>query len=124
MASIPQVQVVVSSSSFHIHYLKKNKQTGGNMEVTAPVLVAKSKKLGTALTAASLLAAPFTGGASLAAGAAARGAMVGVQGARAAIAGKKEKTSHIYTNSESRIENMEAFTKASLEQFFEILKTN
>lgn len=59
------------------------------MEVTAPVLVVKSKKLGTALTAASLLAAPFTGGASLAAGAAARGAMVGVQGARAAIAGKK-----------------------------------
>jgi len=88
VASIPQGQVVVSSSSFHIHYLKKNKQTGGNMEVTAPVLVTKSK-LGTALTAASLLAAPFTGGTSLAAGAAARGAMVGVQGARAAIAGRK-----------------------------------
>ncbi len=59
------------------------------MEVTTPVLVVKSKKLGTALTAASLLAAPFTGGTSLAAGAAARGAMVGVQGARAAIAGRK-----------------------------------
>jgi hypothetical protein len=43
VASIPQGQVVVSSSSFHIHYLKKNKQTGGNMEVTAPVLVVKSK---------------------------------------------------------------------------------
>ena len=41
-----------------------------------------------------------------------------------AIAGKEEKTSHIYTNSDSRIENMEAFTKASLEQFLEILKTN
>jgi len=86
VASIPQGQVVVSSSSFHIHYLKKNKQTGGNMEVTAPVLVVKSKKLGRALTAASLLAAPFTGGASLAAGAAARAGMVGVQGARAAMA--------------------------------------
>lgn len=60
------------------------------MEVTAPVLVVKSK-LGTALTAASLLAAPFTGGASLAAGAAARGAMVGVQGARAGIAGIKAR---------------------------------
>ena len=41
-----------------------------------------------------------------------------------AIAGKEEKTSHIYTNSEIRMENMEAFTKAALEQFFEILKTN
>lgn len=86
MASIPQGQVVVSSSSFHIHYLKKNKQTGGNMEVTAPVLVVKSKKLGRALTGLSLLAAPFTGGTSLAAGAAARAGMVGVQGARAAMA--------------------------------------
>jgi len=41
-----------------------------------------------------------------------------------AVAGKKEKTSHIYTNSEIRVENMEAFAKAALEQFFEILKTN
>ena len=59
--------------------------------VTTPVLVTKSKKLGTALTAASLLAAPFTGGASLAAGAAARGAMVGVQGARAGLAASRAK---------------------------------
>lgn len=43
MASIPQGQVGVSSSSFHIHNLTKNMQTGGNMEVTAPVLVVKSK---------------------------------------------------------------------------------
>ena len=41
-----------------------------------------------------------------------------------AIAGREEKTSHIYTNSEIRMKNMEAFTKAALEQFFEILKTN
>ena len=41
-----------------------------------------------------------------------------------AVAGKKEKTSHTYTNSEIRVENMEAFAKAALEQFFEILKTN
>ena len=41
-----------------------------------------------------------------------------------AVAGKQERTSHIYTNSKIRIENMEAFTKAALEQFFEILKTN
>ena len=41
-----------------------------------------------------------------------------------AVAGKQERTSHIYTNSEIRIENMEAFAKAALEQFFEILKTN
>jgi len=86
VASIPQGQVGVSSSSFHIHNLTKNMQTGGNMEAAAPVLVAKSKKLGTALTALSLLAAPFTGGTSLAAGAAARAGMVGVQGARAAMA--------------------------------------
>ncbi len=55
---------------------------------TPSVLVVKGK-LGTALTAASILAAPFTGGASLAAGAAARGAMVGVQGGRALLAGRK-----------------------------------
>ena len=41
-----------------------------------------------------------------------------------AVAGKQERTSHIYTNSEIRIENMEGFAKAALEQFFEILKTN
>ena len=41
-----------------------------------------------------------------------------------AVAGKKEKTSHIYTNSEIRFKNMNAFAKASLEQFFNILKTN
>ena len=41
-----------------------------------------------------------------------------------AVAGKQERTSHIYTNSKIRIENMEAFTKAALEQFFEILKTS
>ena len=41
-----------------------------------------------------------------------------------AVAGMKEKTSHIYTNSEIRFKNMNAFAKASLEQFFNILKTN
>ena len=41
-----------------------------------------------------------------------------------AVAGKQERTSHICTNSKIRIENMEAFTKAALEQFFEILKTS
>jgi len=43
VASIPQGQVGVSSSSFHIHNLTKNMQTGGNMEAAAPVLVVKSK---------------------------------------------------------------------------------
>lgn len=41
-----------------------------------------------------------------------------------AVAGKKEKTSHILTNSSVRVENMKAFAKASLEQFLDILKTN
>ena len=89
VASVPQGRIGVSSSSFHIHSLIKNNQTGWEMEAAAPVLVAKSKKLGTALTVASLLAAPFTAGTSLAAGAAARAGMVGVQGARTAMAGRK-----------------------------------
>lgn len=41
-----------------------------------------------------------------------------------AVAGKKEKTSHILTNSSVRVENMQAFAKASLEQFLNILRTN
>jgi len=41
-----------------------------------------------------------------------------------AVAGKKEKTSHIHTKSSVRVENMQTFAKASLEQFLNILKTN
>lgn len=50
---------------------------------------AMTGKWGTALNVASLLAAPFTGGGSLAANAALRGGAVAVQGARAGLAGKK-----------------------------------
>jgi len=87
VASIPQGQVVVSSSSFHIHYLKKNKQTGGNMEVTAPVLVTKGVGEA-ALNLGALALAPFTGGMSAVALGAARGA----QALRAAKAAKGAKT--------------------------------
>ena len=41
-----------------------------------------------------------------------------------AVSGKKEKASHIHTKSSVRVENMQTFAKASLEQFLNILKTN
>ena len=77
------------------HYLNQRPQTKPEakdriqMSGDDPLVLVMKGKLGTALTAASILAAPFTGGASLAAGAAARAAMVGVQGGRALLAGRK-----------------------------------
>jgi len=82
----PQVQVVATSS---FHTTNNHRNTGGSMGTVTPSVLVVKGKLGTALTAASLLAAPFTGGASLAAGAAARGAMVGVQGGKALLAERK-----------------------------------
>ena len=82
---ISRIQVVATSSFQTTNHSNSSEYTG---TATPSVLVMKGK-LGTALTAGSILAAPFTGGASLAAGAAARAAMVGVQGGRALLAGRK-----------------------------------
>jgi hypothetical protein len=92
-ASSSQGQVAISSS----FYLPATQTVGA--DVGTHVLIIKSLsanapglmkgKWGTALNVASLLAAPFTGGGSLAANAALRGGAVAVQGGRAALAGKK-----------------------------------
>ena len=39
------------------------------------------------------------------------------------VAGIKEKTNHIYTNSENRMENMLKFSEKALEQFITIIDT-
>ena len=84
---------------FHSDSTSFNARLQPNESGGTPVLVIKSLsanapgamtgKWGTALNVASLLAAPFTGGGSLAANAALRGGAVAVQGARAGLAGKK-----------------------------------
>ena len=72
-----------NSSSFTVPAVTSYRSPGGT-----PKILVKAPSLGKIANVASLLAAPFTGGASLAANAALRGGLVAAQGVKAARAGK------------------------------------